>query len=123
MSRIHEALKKAELERAASQGGLPQPNYATEGPAEPSGTPRVEEQPVEAGAAELHGALIAHETGDRVDEGGLARAIRADEADQFALVDLQVNPGHCADPAETDRHATRIEYGSYRRRRPSAEID
>src|ERR1700733_8730047 len=50
MSRIHEALKKAELERAASQGGLPQPNYATEGPAEPSGTPRVEEQPVEAGA-------------------------------------------------------------------------
>ena len=30
MSRIHEALKKAEEERAASQGGPAQPNYATQ---------------------------------------------------------------------------------------------
>lgn len=29
MSRIHEALKKAEQERAATQGGAPQPSYAT----------------------------------------------------------------------------------------------
>src|SRR5258708_26025403 len=30
MSRIHEALKKAEEERAASQGGPAQPSYATQ---------------------------------------------------------------------------------------------
>ncbi len=49
MSRIHEALKKAELERAASQGGSPQPNYVTGVPAEASGMPTVEEQPIEVG--------------------------------------------------------------------------
>ena len=35
MSRIHEALKKAEQERAASQGGAVQPNFATTPVAEP----------------------------------------------------------------------------------------
>jgi|SRR5271154_1790984 len=47
MSRIHEALKKAEQERAASQGG-PAPNYA----AEPAGMPPAGERPVE-GLAEM----------------------------------------------------------------------
>src|SRR5260370_4556171 len=36
MSRIHEALKKAEEERAASQGGPAQPSYATQTAAPPS---------------------------------------------------------------------------------------
>jgi capsular exopolysaccharide synthesis family protein len=35
MSRIHEALKKAEQERAASQGGQVQPSYTTSAAAEP----------------------------------------------------------------------------------------
>lgn len=48
MSRIHEALKKAEQERAASQGGAAQPGFtpiAAEAPA------RVEDSPVAAGVA------------------------------------------------------------------------
>jgi capsular exopolysaccharide synthesis family protein len=44
MSRIHEALKKAEQERAASQGGPIQPGYATEAVEQPVVT--VEEPPV-----------------------------------------------------------------------------
>ena len=35
MSRIHEALKKAEQERAANQGGSVQPNFATTPVADP----------------------------------------------------------------------------------------
>ena len=53
MSRIHEALKKAEQERAASQGVPPQPNLAT--------TP-VTEPPVytDALAAVLPSPSVAH---------------------------------------------------------------
>jgi protein-tyrosine kinase len=49
MSRIHEALKKAERERAASQGGPPQPNYAATIPAEPAVTsiPEVQSKQLE----------------------------------------------------------------------------
>jgi protein-tyrosine kinase len=42
MSRIHEALKKAEQERAASQGGPAQPGFATPSVAEPPLTATVE---------------------------------------------------------------------------------
>jgi protein-tyrosine kinase len=45
MSRIHEALKKAEQERAATQGGGAQPNFATTPVAEP---PVFTERPAEA---------------------------------------------------------------------------
>src|SRR5450755_4985000 len=45
MSRIHEALKKAEQERAATQGGGAQPNFATTPVAEP---PVFAERPAEA---------------------------------------------------------------------------
>jgi protein-tyrosine kinase len=47
MSRIHEALKKAEQERAATQGGAVQPNFATTPVAEP---PVFAETPAEATA-------------------------------------------------------------------------
>jgi capsular exopolysaccharide synthesis family protein len=47
MSRIHEALKKAEQERAATQGGAVQPNFATTPVAEP---PVFAENPSEEGA-------------------------------------------------------------------------
>jgi len=54
MSRIHEALKKAEEERAASQGGTSQPDYppsyATTAAAELPMMPLAEKLPVEAGA-------------------------------------------------------------------------
>jgi capsular exopolysaccharide synthesis family protein len=46
MSRIHEALKKAEQERAASQGGSPQPSFATPEASEPPVSTMVEESPV-----------------------------------------------------------------------------
>jgi len=51
MSRIHEALKKAEQERAAAQGGPAQPGFATPS-AEPAGMATAGESPgvVEAGA-------------------------------------------------------------------------
>jgi len=48
MSRIHEALKKAEQERAATQGGAVQPNLATTPVAEP---PVFGESPAEVAAA------------------------------------------------------------------------
>jgi protein-tyrosine kinase len=54
MSRIHEALKKAEQERAASQGGPSQPDYppsyATTAAAELPTMPVAEKLPVEVGA-------------------------------------------------------------------------
>ncbi|MGA8273366.1 MAG: CpsD/CapB family tyrosine-protein kinase [Candidatus Sulfotelmatobacter sp.] len=54
MSRIHEALKKAEQERAALQGGASQPDhqpiYATTAAAELPRMPLAEERPVEAAA-------------------------------------------------------------------------
>jgi capsular exopolysaccharide synthesis family protein len=46
MSRIHEALKKAEQERAASQGGSAQPSFAPETHESPLATATVEETPV-----------------------------------------------------------------------------
>jgi len=49
MSRIHEALKKAEQERAASQGGPHPPNYAAPAPAELTAMPMPEERPSEVG--------------------------------------------------------------------------
>ncbi len=39
MSRIHEALKKAEQERAASQGGTAQPSFIATPVADPPGIP------------------------------------------------------------------------------------
>ena len=45
MSRIHEALKRAEQERAASQGGPSQPGFAGTGTAEPSVISMAEESP------------------------------------------------------------------------------
>jgi capsular exopolysaccharide synthesis family protein len=47
MSRIHEALKKAEQERAAAQGGPLQPNYASTVAAEPPLTPVLEQPDAE----------------------------------------------------------------------------
>src|SRR5882672_5506606 len=47
MSRIHEALKKAEQERAASQGGAAQTSYATQAPEPPVATA---DEPPAAGA-------------------------------------------------------------------------
>ena len=50
MSRIHEALQKAEHERAAAQGGRPQPNQV-DVPSEPSVIP-IEEKPSAEGITE-----------------------------------------------------------------------
>ncbi len=48
MSRIHEALKKAEQERAASQGGPAQPDYSAAVSASPPVKPMAEESPLDA---------------------------------------------------------------------------
>jgi len=45
MSRIHEALKKAEQERAASQGGLAQPNFTSPQAADPAMSRTLEDMP------------------------------------------------------------------------------
>jgi len=62
MSRIHEALKKAEQERAALQGGSPQPDhlpsYATTTAAELPRMPLVEERAVEMAARVSPGSGI-----------------------------------------------------------------
>jgi len=55
MSRIHEALKRAEQERAASQGGPAQPSYATPVAEPPVATA---EESLEASAAGMHAAGI-----------------------------------------------------------------
>ena len=55
MSRIHEALKRAEQERAASQGGPAQPSYATPVAEPPVATA---EESLEAPAAGMHAAGI-----------------------------------------------------------------
>src|SRR6185437_607060 len=84
--------------------------------------PHVRGEPVQRRLAELHGALGPDEAGDGIDEGGLARAVRPDEADELARLDLQVNPGDRANAAEADRHAARAKDGSHRRHRPSARL-
>jgi hypothetical protein len=89
---------------------------------EPAPRPRVRRQPVELRAGQFHGAPGPDEAGHRVDEGGLARAVRPDQADEFARLDLQVNPGHSPHAAEADRNAARAKDGSHRRK-PYAGID
>ena len=50
-----------------------------------------------------------HEAGDAVDERRLAGAVRTDEADELALMDLEVDVVDGAQAAEGDRHAVGVE--------------
>ena len=51
---------------------------------------------------------------DEVEEGGLARAVGADHADDFALGDVQIQLGHDLQAAERERDAAQLQ--QWRRR-------
>ncbi len=54
----------------------------------------------DVGAHHLHAARIgARQPGDQVDEGGLAGAVRAEQAEEFALLDAEAYPGERAQRA------------------------
>ena len=69
--------------------------------------------------ASLHGAIREVDgalgrlinAGDKVEDGRFARAVRADEADEFALADAQVQLRNSREPAEADRHAIELKQG------------
>ena len=47
--------------------------------------------------------------GDQIEDGGLARAVRADEADQFARADAEVETRHGLQPAELDGDIAQVQ--------------
>ena len=63
-------------------------------------------------------ARARHEPGDRVDARRLARAVRADQADQLARADVEIDLVDGHEPAEADRQPRRLE----QRRHPPASI-
>ena len=59
----------------------------------------------DVGAVQLDRAAMLHESGDGVDERGLAGAVRADQTDQLAGLDVEIDTDHGVHAAERDRDA------------------
>ena len=78
---------------------------ALPGAREPAPRPRVRRQPREIAPVELDAARVADEAGDRVDERRLAGAVRPDQADELALLDVDVDVVDGAHAAEADGQA------------------
>jgi hypothetical protein len=70
----------------------------------------VRRQTCEVTAVELDAAAVANEAGDGVDEGRLAGAVRADQADQLPIVDGEVDVLHRVHATEADRQTRRREH-------------
>jgi len=87
-------------------GALPRPGEAAAGAG-------VRRQPREIPAVELDRARVAHEARDGIDERRLAGAVGADQADELALLDGDVDVVHGVHTAETDGQACRREYGAH----------
>src|SRR5699024_5895516 len=63
-------------------------------------------------AAQVEGALGGHvDAGDQVEDGGLARAVGADQPHQLGLADLDVEIVHRLEPAEPDAQVLRFQNG------------
>ena len=83
-----------------------------EGPRDPLPRDPVRLEPLDALAREddvALGRLV--DPGDQVEERRLARTVRADHADDLALVDMQVEVGHDLEAAERHRHAAAARAG------------
>ena len=74
---------------------------------QPAPRPRVRRQRGELLAVELHATAGADEAADRVDEGRLAGAVRADQADELARADLEVDVDDGVHAAEAHRDPRR----------------
>ncbi len=83
--------------------GLPRPGEALPGAG-------VRRQPGDVGAVQLDGPPMRHEAGDGVDEGRLPGAVRADEADQLAGLDVEVDVDDGVHAAERHRDAAGREH-------------
>jgi hypothetical protein len=98
------------------------------GACEPEACPRVRRQSGEVARVELDAAARPDEAGDRIDEGGLARAVGADQADQLPGTDLEVDVDDRVHSAEADGHSRGLQDRSHGaiglelspRRRPAA---
>src|SRR4029077_5816177 len=63
--------------------------------------------------------FVAQQPRDAVDQRGLARAVRADQAEALAGGDVDAHPGQRGEAAEVLRHAAYLEEGfSHRLNRP-----
>ena len=71
-------------------------------PREPEARTCVRRQPRQVATVELDASPGAHEAGDRVDEGRLARAVRPDEADELPRGDLEIDVDDGVHAAEAD---------------------
>ena len=70
----------------------------------------VHRQPRDVLPGEGHGARVdIVETADEVEDGGLAGAVRADDAEDLALLHVEGQVPHGVDAAETDRQVTGFE--------------
>ena len=78
----------------------------------------VRRQPRQLAAVQLDAPAGAHEAGDRVDEGRLARAVGADQPDHGALGHLEPDVDERLHAAEAHRHAL----GLQRRRHDSLAV-
>ncbi len=63
----------------------------------------VRRQIADVGPGQLDAAAMVHESGDGVDEGGLAGPVRADQADQLAGLDVEIDIDDSTHPAEGHR--------------------
>ena len=92
-------------------------------PGEPPPSTGLRAEDGDVGAVQFDGATMRHEPGDGVHERRLAGAVRADQADQLARTDLEIDVDHGVDAAEGDRDAagatarSRLAHGSPGRRR------
>ena len=76
--------------------GLPRPGQALPGAG-------VRGQPGDVGTGQLDGPPMGHEAGDGVDEGRLPGAVRADQTDELARLDVEVDVDHGMHATERHR--------------------
>ncbi len=87
-------------------GALPRPGETQSG-AFVRGHPR------ELAPVELDPTRRPDVTGDRVDEGRLARTVRPDQADELSLLGVDIDVLHCMHPAKANRKVGRREDGAH----------
>ena len=96
-----------------SHGEVVEQLGALPGPCQAAPRPDVRWHPREVAPVQLDPPGVPDEAGDRVDERRLARAVRADEADQLALGDLEIDVLDGVDSSEPHRQARRAQDGAH----------
>ena len=87
------------------------------GSSEPEPLASVRRQVVDLVSVETDPARRADESGEAVDERGLAGAVRADQPDDLALVDVEIDLVDGLEAAERHRHRRRLEEAHRRHHR------